>query len=348
MPQTDSAGSADAATVKQGRSKSLGGLTQLPFDCLFATLLLGFVIWRALYAVPVIIGSAPNTPLVLVLVSALLPTGTVVLLSCLERVLPAAGPRKSARTWFLHLHIHIFNTFLVGIAVALTTAGLRAIAHRFGFQLGLIDLRFAGCKGLPVTAAAVWVSAVTGDFFVYWFHRALHQSNVLWQLHKMHHMDEELEAITLNRQNWIEVFIAALPISAPMTIIFKFDNLDPTQLGLAAGLFVTAFNMFLTIGHMNVRLQVGRASVLFCSPQIHRIHHSRLPHHRDKNFAFVFPVWDVLFGTYYVPSWDEFPPTGVDGEREIKSFWEAEIFTQREWSRMFRAWRVRRRSPFGI
>jgi sterol desaturase/sphingolipid hydroxylase (fatty acid hydroxylase superfamily) len=59
--------------------------------------------------------------------------------------------------------------------------------------------------------------------------------------------------------------------------------------------------------------------------------------------AFV-PLWDVLFGTYYAPKWNEFPPTGVDGEREIQSFWEAHIFTFREWWKMFRAWRLRRKA----
>lgn len=93
---------------------------------------------------------------------------------------------------------------------------------------------------------------------------------------------------------------------------------------------------------MNVRLQVGKASLFCCSPQIHRIHHSRLPQHFERNFAAAFPPWDVLFGTYYAPARDEFPPTGVPGEKEITSFWEAESFTLRQWWKMFRAWRERK------
>jgi sterol desaturase/sphingolipid hydroxylase (fatty acid hydroxylase superfamily) len=85
-----------------------------------------------------------------------------------------------------------------------------------------------------------------------------------------------------------------------------------------------------------VRLQVGRASLLFCSPQVHRIHHSCLPQHFDKNFSVVFPLWDVLFGTYYSPVRNEFPPTGVPNEKEIQSFWEAQTFTLREWWKMLR------------
>ena len=34
-------------------------------------------------------------------------------------------------------------------------------------------------------------------------------------------------------------------------------------------------------------------------PTGHRIHHSALSEHHDKNFGSIFPIWDHLFGTYY-------------------------------------------------
>jgi len=318
------------------------GAGRLVFNVLFTTLLLALVIYGALSLDPAIAGPDVRRPFVSLLVAAFLPIGTVVLLSCIERLFPPAGPRKSLRQWLLHLNIHVFYIFMAGIAAALNTVALAALARHLGFQLGLIDLRFAAGKALWLLVAAVWLAMVIGDFFFYWFHRALHRSKILWQHHKLHHMDEQLEAITLNRQNWIEVFIAASLIFAPTAIFFKLDKPDPAQLGLLAGILVTVFSVFLGIGHMNVRFQAGKASLLYCSPQVHRIHHSRLPQHQDKNFAFALPLWDVLFGTYYAPLPGEFPPTGVAGEQEIKSFWEAQIFSQREWWRMFRAWRRRR------
>lgn len=317
---------------------------RLVLDLVLTSLLLALLLCGALYVWPAI--SRPVSPATLtsILLSALLlPILPVVLLSLIERLFPPAGPRKSLRQWFLHLHIHVFYIFMAGIAAAVNAVALSALARHFGFHLGLIDLTFASGKGLLLLAAAVWVSMVIGDFFFYWFHRALHKSTILWQHHKLHHMDEQLEAITLNRQNWIEVFIAALLIFAPAAVVFKLDKPDPLQLGILAGTFATTLGTLLGIGHMNVRLQVGRASLFYCSPQMHRIHHSRLPQHQDKNFAFALPLWDVLFGTYYAPLRDEFPPTGVEGEKEIESFWEAQIFTQREWWRLFQRWRARAR-----
>jgi len=328
----------------QGEPRATAGAGRLLFDLFLTMALLALLIFGALYVWPAISSPGARKTLASILISALLiPIAPVVLLSLIERFFPPAGPRKSLRQWFLHLHIHIFYIFMAGIAAALNAVALSALARHFGFHLGLIDMRFATGKGLLVLAAAVWVSMVMGDFFFYWFHRALHKSRILWQHHKLHHMDEQLEAITLNRQNWIEVFIAALMIFAPVALLFKLDKPDPAQLGLLTGIFTTVLATFLGIGHMNVRLQAGKASLLYCSPQVHRIHHSRLPQHQDRNFAFALPLWDVLFGTYYAPQRDEFPPVGVDGEKEIQSFWEAQIFTQREWWRMFRRWRERSR-----
>jgi sterol desaturase/sphingolipid hydroxylase (fatty acid hydroxylase superfamily) len=335
------------AMRSEGEPRRTAGAGRLLFDLFLTMLLLALLLFGGLYIWPAISARSAAKTLAAILLSTLVvPIVPVVLLSAIERLLPPAGPRKSLTQWFLHLQVHIFYIFMAGIAAALNAVALSAVARHYGFHLGFIDLRFASGKGLLVLAAAVWVSMVIGDFFFYWFHRALHQSTILWQHHKLHHMDEQLEAITLNRQNWIEVFIASLLIFAPVALLFKLDKPDPTQLGLLAGTFATVLGTFLGIGHMNVRLQAGPASVLYCSPQLHRIHHSRLPQHQDKNFAFALPLWDVLFGTYYAPSRDEFPPTGVEGENEIQSFWEAQIFTQREWWRMVRRWRARsRRAP---
>ena len=334
----------ERATLSEGETRVGISAGRLLFDVLLTVALLALLVFGALYVWPAISSPGTRKSLGSILISALLiPIVPVVLLSLIERLFPAAGPRKSLSQWFLHLHIHVFYIFMAGVAAAVNAVALSALARHFGFHPGLINVSFATGKGLLVLAAAVWVSMVVGDFFFYWFHRALHKSTILWQHHKMHHMDEQLEAITLNRQNWIEVFIAALMIFAPVTLIFKLDKPDPAQLGLLAGTFTTALATFLGIGHMNVRLQVGRASLLYCSPQVHRIHHSRLPQHQDRNFAFALPLWDLLFGTYYAPQRDEFPPVGVEGEQEIQSFWEAQIFTQREWWRMFRRWRERAR-----
>ena len=316
---------------------------RLLLDLGFTGLLIAALIYGALYFywTPAAPGQ-PQQSVGLLLLFTLLPIGILALLSLIERLVPPAGPRKSFRSWLLHYQINVFLALMFIPAGVLSAFLAAALSRHLGFRLGLFDLEFAKGRGLLGLFGAAWVSAVVGDFFFYWSHRALHKSHFLWQHHKMHHMDPELEAVTNTRQNWIEAFLQILLMSLPLAILFKTDALDAQELGLLGSIIAVLFGSLLGLGHMNVRLQVGWASLFFCSPQIHRIHHSRLPQHHDKNFAFVLPLWDVLFGTYYAPARDEFPPCGVDGETEIQSFWESQIFTQREWWKMFRAWRRRR------
>jgi hypothetical protein len=146
----------------------------------------------------------------------------------------------------------------------------------------------------------------------------------------MHHSDQRLEAISSARQNWMEALFNALFISAPMIVLFRVDPMNQWETGILAGMSAAFLNNLLTLSHMNVRWQVGWWSRFWCSPQMHRIHHSLEPEHIDRNFAFVFPMWDVIFGTYYQPKKDEFPATGVAGEEGFHSFRDAQIYTPRE------------------
>ena len=97
--------------------------------------------------------------------------------------------------------------------------------------------------------------------------------------------------------------------------------------------------------HMNVRFPMGRMITLVNSPQWHRIHHSGMPEHRDKNFCYLLPLWDILFGTYCHPERGEFPPTGVRNESEISSVWEAQYFPLREWLKFARGETPPRQKP---
>ena len=260
-------------------------------------------------------------------------------LSLLEHLTRPAGPRKSAKKWVLHFQI-ILAHFATVIPVSLLATYLASLIVKFlGLNLGLIDLRIGSGKEIPVIIAAFLLNVLIFDFFFYWYHRSLHKSSILWQAHKMHHMDTEFDALTGPRQNWLDSFIEMFFAWIPMAVLFKLDVIDPLDTGLIQGAIIGLLTLFTYQNHSNLRLQFGRFSVVFISSQTHRIHHSYLPQHRDKNFVAFFPIWDILFGTYYHPARDEFPLTGVEGEREIQSVWEVQIFALREWRRMFRAHR---------
>lgn len=144
------------------------------------------------------------------------------------------------------------------------------------------------------------------DFFYYWYHRAQHRFRPLWAIHELHHSDTELNATTSYRTYWLEILAQGILVSGPTALFFGHLGGAHFTAVLAASVFLLIFT------HCNLRLPFGRASLLVCGPQVHRIHHSRLPEHRDRNFAQFFPVLDRLFGTWHAPARDEYPPTGAE------------------------------------
>ncbi len=68
--------------------------------------------------------------------------------------------------------------------------------------------------------------------------------------------------------------------------------------------------------HMNLKLELGVLTRLITGPQLHRIHHSILVQHKNKNFSAYFPIWDILFETYHSPQKGEFPATGLISSNE--------------------------------
>jgi sterol desaturase/sphingolipid hydroxylase (fatty acid hydroxylase superfamily) len=263
-------------------------------------------------------------------------------LSLLEHLTSPAGPRKSGKKWLVHFQIMLAN-YASGIPFALLATYLASmLVKALGLNLGLLDLRIGDGQTVLSIIAAVILAGLVGDFFFYWYHRALHKSSILWQHHKMHHLDPEFDALTGPRQNWLENFFIVFFISVPVAVLFRLNATDLLGAGFVQGAIIGFWTLLNFQNHSNLRLQFGKATVFLTSSQSHRIHHSYLPQHRDKNFVGFFPIWDILFGTYYHPARDEFPLTGVEGENDIQSVWEVQIFALREWRKMFLAHRKNR------
>lgn len=155
------------------------------------------------------------------------------------------------------------------------------------------------------------------DFCYYWYHRAQHAFPILWVIHELHHADEEMNATTSWRTHFIEQPVQLIIVSMPGLLWFPAlveGVTGSTLLRLTQG-ELTTYTIIATFvlieSHANIRLSMGRMTSWITGPQYHRIHHSVQLEHRDKNFAQYFPLLDKVFGTYYFPSIDEFPNTGV-------------------------------------
>jgi sterol desaturase/sphingolipid hydroxylase (fatty acid hydroxylase superfamily) len=196
----------------------------------------------------------------------------------------------------------------VGPVVAATTI---AVVNACGG--GWITLSAAGWAIVPGVAVYLFVM----DFGEYLFHRAQHRLPMLWAMHSLHHSDRDFNVSTTVRHFWLEHLIKGVTIYPVVAILFRPDPVVVVIYGV-----LSTYNYF---AHLNCRIGFGRWAWLLNSPQLHRIHHSALLEHRDRNFAALLPVFDVVFGAFTRPGPNEYPETGLGG-REAAPSW-AEAFT---------------------
>ncbi|MCV0424476.1 MAG: sterol desaturase family protein [Roseibium sp.] len=173
------------------------------------------------------------------------------------------------------------------------------------------------------------------DFANYWNHRLMHRS-WLWPIHAIHHSDPELNAMTTYRVHFLEPLV----MSISYILLLSWLGFPTDVMGVGA-IFVTLHNMYV---HINVDWNHGPFKYVIASPRMHQWHHADLPKAYGKNLANVFPIFDVAFGTYYVPGPCK-EAFGVQGAPE-NDVVKLTLFPFAEWGRM--VWRSVRPSQNAI
>jgi sterol desaturase/sphingolipid hydroxylase (fatty acid hydroxylase superfamily) len=195
---------------------------------------------------------------------------------------------------------------------------------------------------LVLQAAVIFFTSVfIGDFSYYWWHRLQHKNAFLWEIHKLHHSEENLNSTTIYRSHFLEPAGQAIVKGLTIGLIFDTSEVPQTTLAVVAGILVPAlWDYFI---HANVRIDaLNRWLPFFSVPQFHWIHHSSMPQHRDKNFAIWLPMYDMAFGSYYGPKVDEYPPTGLATGEKMESVWAAQREPFVAWNRMLKSRSLRR------
>jgi sterol desaturase/sphingolipid hydroxylase (fatty acid hydroxylase superfamily) len=168
---------------------------------------------------------------------------------------------------------------------------------------------------LVYSAMASTIQALLRPCREYLFHRAQHRIPALWAMHSLHHSDPDMNISTTARHFWAEHALKSLTVYLAVGLIFKAN---PTILG-GYGL-IGFYNYF---AHMKVRVGFGRFSMLLNAPLYHRIHHSMNPADENLNFAALFPIFDVIWGSYRAPARHECPATGLASRETPASLLEA-------------------------
>ena len=207
----------------------------------------------------------------------------------LELLIPAQRGRKLFRQgWFVDLMHFMFTAILTALGIGVMIGGVMVISH-----LIVPDAVKSSVAALPLWLQ-VLLGTVLADLFFYFGHRVQHEVPWLWDFHAVHHSSEELDWLAAFRVHPVDqmmekgtslIPIALLGFSLPAVVI----------IGLL-------YQWQALLIHSNVKLRTGWLKWLVATPEFHHWHHSREAAGHNKNFSGQLPLWDIVFGTAYLPS----------------------------------------------
>jgi sterol desaturase/sphingolipid hydroxylase (fatty acid hydroxylase superfamily) len=151
---------------------------------------------------------------------------------------------------------------------------------------------FGPLSHLPLWLQACLILVVT-DFAGYWTHRWMHTPGP-WRIHAVHHSSLDLDWLSAVRVHPLNDVINRVAGALPVLAI----GAAPAALAGVTPL-LTLFAIFL---HANVDWDWGPMRTVLASPRFHRWHHTCEAEGLDRNFAGLLPLWDRLFGTYFMPA----------------------------------------------
>lgn len=215
----------------------------------------------------------------------------VVIVTLAERFLPyRPGWNRSQGDVGVDL-IHLFVSQLTAPAVysaALTVAVLpiaHALESRFGSPL------WPSQSPLVVQMILALVIAELGQ---YWMHRWFHQSELGWSLHSVHHSPKRLYWVNTGRTHPFDVLLVMAATLLPLLA------LGVSAEALAAySIYNTVHGLFM---RSNVGIRLGPFNFLCSNVELHRWHHSVRTSEANHNFGSSIILWDIVFGTRYLPA----------------------------------------------
>jgi sterol desaturase/sphingolipid hydroxylase (fatty acid hydroxylase superfamily) len=160
--------------------------------------------------------------------------------------------------------------------------------------------------------AQVCLMLLIAEFFRYWIHRSLHVFGPLWQLHAVHHAADKLYTVNVGRFHPFDKAIQFLGDTVPFLLL----GVTPEVFG--AYFVFYAINGFYQ--HSNADISLGPINWIIAGPELHRWHHSASIKEAQSNYGNNLIVWDVLFGTRYLPKGQEVGAVGIGNSRWPNGF----------------------------
>ncbi len=203
-----------------------------------------------------------------------------------ERLRPAVKGQPVLRRGFLldllYLQGGFFITYFANLFLVATLVD--ALPALDGLQAATASL------GLTLGCA---LGLVLADLAGYVKHRLFH-TKLLWPMHAVHHSSVDVDWLSNDRMH---------PLESVLTTLFQFLPLQVLGFPPLVIFMVTLFRRTHSIWeHTNTDVSYGPLDRVFVSPAFHRWHHSSDKELVDMNYANVFSLFDVVFGTYHMPA----------------------------------------------
>lgn len=234
-----------------------------------------------------------------------------------QKVWPSVPGQRTFRRGFLTDVCYWAFTPLVTRVVTPIAVGIALIPIALANGIELKDLKTLAEGRGELAKQPLWLQAIQifliGDFIGYWQHRWFH-GGWRWRFHSIHHSSTELDWLSSVRLHPVNDILARIIQAVPIVAL---------GYNVAAVAFFTAFTTIYAITlHANLSWTYGPFRYVIASPAFHRWHHTSEAEGQDKNFAGFFPIWDLVFGTFYMPKGrqpEEFDvadpvPTGLLGQ----------------------------------
>jgi len=210
----------------------------------------------------------------------------LMILALLELYVPRRSLNYDKKTrWIRNLSLVVINNFSTRIIIAFTATSVALYAEKQAIglfnQVNISDY------------AKIIISLILLDLAIYIQHLLFHHIPIFWKLHKIHHIDQDIDVSTAVRFHPIEILLSTL-IKCAIILLLGVPV-------IAVIIFEIILNAGAMFSHANIKMPliIDKYLRLFIvTPDMHRVHHSTIIKETNSNFGFNLSIWDRIFNTY--------------------------------------------------
>ncbi len=210
---------------------------------------------------------------------------------CSQRRQPVVRPE-----FFIDLGYFFLNGLLPKLLLILPLSAIAWGVHHFA-PSGLL---YIWASQLSLRTRLV-LAVIVGDLGTYWGHRWSHQNPLLWRFHAIHHSAKAMDWLVNTRAHPLDLVFTRVCGLVPLYLLGLAQPTDG-EVDLVPVLYALCGYVWSFIIHANLGWRFGWLERAIATPAFHHWHHANDERASiDTNYAAIFPIFDIIFGTFYLP-----------------------------------------------